>query len=911
MKKVLKRLVAIVAVLVSLFCVMTPRALAANGEYTKPECEGVFQDLTCTSLDHIAAFMTAAYDIFVDRWLDIEPSTFDYEYIGSPGHALHEAWNTLRTLANAAFAILLIFVVLSQVTGIGISNYGIKKMMPRLVTGVLMVNLSYFICQGAIDLSNLVGSGLGSLFEDLIIDSIPPEIGFSVSGGTALKTMIVAVISALVIKAKSSWSKIIMLVILGVIVVAVAVFMLFVVAVVRQALCILLVTFSPIAFVCYMLPGTKSIFDKWFSMFKGVLFAYPICSLMIYGGSYAGSVIYGTWIDNGDYSEMLRNLSYLIITTVPYFFIPAVIMKSLAEAEGAVAKLGNFLKKNGRDAAMRTRRMTDLQRRADQKQQLARAGYKRNIHGKIVKKWRPKKLNENSSDGALRRNGKKVFNSILSYRDQLDAPYLRNVTRIKAEERRANSFRRQYQNMKDEELSNFYVFDSSNNKYVKVSSPLTNRQIRRGRTSDGRKIFRATVAKPNTAAGSSDFVESSAGDVKRMKQSIRARRLADVTGQEQNLETAAWRAQIKNDNLSTQQISDAMKQITTDDEHQLNSTQLSAYASALVADGVAGRDALEALLADSDVQKNVDAIRTIATGFTKTELNSIKKKNPILYNKIMAIREDTNGTLNVGDLSRDSNFAVTEGQLDGFSPKHLSEMDASAQKRLVDDLLNTVSADAKDLNNPRAVKAVGLAEGALGNAEIRAMMSSEQVANLEQIVNMRKTAVEAISAKTIRSDRSALDATATASGSDYTTIPVEKVGDLFRKDFANTFLTESFKPGGNDGILDAMQNGFDTTRMESIVKAANAQLDEILRGKGLQSANLTAARDEIMRGVMEDVDKAVNEKSKKMVDQLEDSEKRAGTSKEDIEKKTDALKAQLGGPSSICDVLTQRINMRG
>ena len=138
MKKVLKRLVVVVTVLVSLFGVMTPRALAANGEYTKPECEGVFQDLTCTSLDHIAAFMTAAYDIFVDRWLDIEPSTFDYEYIGSPGHALHEAWNTLRTLANAAFAILLIFVVLSQVTGIGISNYGIKKMMPRLVTGVLM-----------------------------------------------------------------------------------------------------------------------------------------------------------------------------------------------------------------------------------------------------------------------------------------------------------------------------------------------------------------------------------------------------------------------------------------------------------------------------------------------------------------------------------------------------------------------------------------------------------------------------------------------------------------------------------------------------------------------------------------------------------------------------------------------------
>ncbi len=914
MKKILKRLATAVTVLVVLFGVMAPRAFAANGEYSKPECDGLFQDLTCTSLDHIAAFMTSAYEIFVDGWLEIDPATFDYEYVGSPGYALHTAWSTVRVLANGAFAILLIVVVLSQVTGIGISNYGIKKMMPRLVAGVLMVNLSYFICQGAVDLANIFGGGLGSLFEDLMIDSMPPDIGFSV-GNTALASIIIAVVSFLVIKVKGLGTKIILLAILGVLAVLLAVFMLFVIMVVRQALCILLVVFSPIAFVCYMLPGTKGIFDKWFSMFKGVLFAYPICSLMIYGGSYAGAVIYGTWVDNGDYAEILRNLSFLIISTIPYFFIPSVIMKSLAEAESAVAKIGSFLKKNGRDAAMGTRFMTNLHRRADQDQQLARAGYKRK-GGKIVKKWSPKEMEINGSDGALRRNGKRLFNSLARAHNNtnayLSAPYLKNVARIKAEERRANSFHRQYDDMRNRDL---YVFDPTadggRGKYVKVSGHVTNRQIRLGRTADGRKLFCATKTKGlNLSSGSSDFRDAGAGDVERIRNTVRALRASNLASQEQNLEIAAWRAQIKNDNLSAQQVSDVMKQITTDENKKFDSAQLSAYTSALVADGVAGRDALEALLADSDVQKNVDAIKSIAEGLTPSELDSIKKKNPILYNKIMAIREDKNGTLNVGDLSHDNNFRITEKQLDGLSPKHLSEMDASAQKRVVEDLLNAVAADPNEVNNPRIIKALGLAEGALGNAEIRATMSSEQVANLEQIVNMRKTAVEAAAAKTMRSDRAALDATATAGSKDYSTMNPEQVGTSFREDFANTFLKESFKPGGNEGILGAM-GGYDTTRMEAIVKAANAQLDEILRGKGLHGAELTAARDDIMRGVMEDVDKAVNEKSSRLISQLRADERAAGTSDGDIQKKVDALRSKLGGTESICDVLTQRINLRG
>lgn len=902
MKKLFKRFALIAITFVAVFGIFAPRSFAANGEYSKPECGGFFQNLTCTSLDHIASFMTMAYESFVDQFLEISPATFDYEYAGSPGYALHTAWSNVRGLANIAFGIMLFIVVLSQITGIGISNYGVKKMLPRMIAGIIMVNLSYLICQGAIDLANIFGTGLGSMFEDLMIDSIPPEINFSGSS-TALTALIIGVVSFLVITAKGLGTRIIILVILGIVAILLAVFMLFVISVVRQALCILLVVFAPVAFVCYMLPGTKSIFSKWFSMFKGVLFAYPICSLLIYGGSYAGAVIYGTWTDAGSYAEILRNLSFLLIATVPYFFIPSVIMKSLGAAESAMMRLNGFLQKNGRGALRRRRWMTDLERRADQNRQLARAGYKRSWLG-FGNKITPKKQTINANDNKATKFAKRAYNATLRARNVVapSAPYVKNAVRIQSEERRVNAYRKSYKKkLKDaenKERSNYYVLDPATNKFKKVTAPLTNAQIKSGEF-NGQRLYRAKVENPNLGS-SADFEKTSEGELSRFKSSVRAGKRAVAesryTDIERNLETAAWRAQIKNDNLSVTQVSDAMKKMAADPK-TMNPVQLSAYASELVADGAAGRDALEALLADKKVQENVTAIKAIADGMTQAELNSISKKNPILSNKIKQIRDKSNsgGTLNVGDLSVDKNFAITERQLDGLSPKHLAEMDLSAQRRVVEDLLSSVEADAKELHSPRTIKALALAEGALDNAAIRSTMSPEQVANLEHIKNIRRTAVESEAAKTIRSDRAALKPS-----SYYQGLSTEAVGKEFRNDFKDTFLKENVRPGGNDGVLAALTSasGCDTIRMEAITKAANAQLDEILRGKGLSGKELTNARDDIMRGVIEDMDKAIRGKSKTLINAATDDNAK------------NALRQRSDSATSICDVITQRINMR-
>ena len=63
-----------------------------------------------------------------------------------------------------------------------------------------------------------------------MIDSIPPDISFQVGGSTALKTIIVAVVGALVIMTKGLGSRFVLLLFCGFIAIVLAVIVLFIVS---------------------------------------------------------------------------------------------------------------------------------------------------------------------------------------------------------------------------------------------------------------------------------------------------------------------------------------------------------------------------------------------------------------------------------------------------------------------------------------------------------------------------------------------------------------------------------------------------------------------------------------------------------------------------------------------------------
>ena len=319
--------------------------------------------IVCPLITTGAEMVQTTYEGMVVPFLRMDPKLF-----GSDG-GTYNAWNVFRNLANIAFVIVFLIVIFSQLTGYGIDNYGIKKILPKLVVAAILINMSYIICQLAIDIANIIGGGIGALFTgigDQIASASPTvctangadacrAVSANTSGGAGSWIAIIAVVIAITAVALLAIGpQILIPVLLAIISFVIAVFFLFVILGVRQALAVILVAFSPLAFLCYMLPNTKKIFDKWFTTLKGILLAYPICSAMVYGGDMVAKIIlsnYGT--EATDLASMTPILSAGVVAIAPIFLIPGTIKKSMAGIGALSARLQGGLTHRARGAANR------------------------------------------------------------------------------------------------------------------------------------------------------------------------------------------------------------------------------------------------------------------------------------------------------------------------------------------------------------------------------------------------------------------------------------------------------------------------------------------------------------------------------------------------------------------------------
>ncbi len=197
---------------------------------------------------------------------------------------LKTIWGNVLNLANIVFVIAFFVVILSQATSIGISNYGIKKMLPRMIAAAILVNLSYYICIFAVDISNAVGAGLDGLLMSALPDAKKEAIGAihwqTVIGGAIALSAGIAFAPAIV-AAAISFAVPALLAVLTTLVVLIA----------RYALLTILIVLSPLAFVAFILPGTEDLFNKWRKTFVTLLVFYPMVTLLFVGSKVAASII--------------------------------------------------------------------------------------------------------------------------------------------------------------------------------------------------------------------------------------------------------------------------------------------------------------------------------------------------------------------------------------------------------------------------------------------------------------------------------------------------------------------------------------------------------------------------------------------------------------------------------------------
>jgi hypothetical protein len=262
------------------------------GEPQPRECDlGKFGWALCPILTGLDSMLGGAYAWVESNFLQIQ---LDFYRVDS---GTYEAWAIFRNIANILFVVFFLVVIFSQVTSVGISNYGIKKMLPEIIMAAILINISFFVVQAMIDASNIVGFQIKSLLENIV--SAGPAVGgvglmenlTSILGATAIVAGVAVGGTLIAMTLMGGLSALLAAVLLFLLAAAIGVLILFLLLVVRQVGVIILVVLAPLAFAARILPNTQPLFRNWWKMITTLLLVYPICGLVIGGGKMAGRII--------------------------------------------------------------------------------------------------------------------------------------------------------------------------------------------------------------------------------------------------------------------------------------------------------------------------------------------------------------------------------------------------------------------------------------------------------------------------------------------------------------------------------------------------------------------------------------------------------------------------------------------
>ncbi len=303
--------------------------------------------IICPAVFGLREFTDNMYEV-IEPLIQVDSSIVSQ--MGSNDSSLFQAWNTFRSIANIIFVILFIFIIFSQLTGFGIDNYGIKKMLPKLIITAILVNLSFIICALAIDLSNVIGASIKQLLEslgsmtmrngDVVTNAIDAQQHFV--GEIVSWFVIAGTITGFAIALEGF--AIVIPILLFLLVTAISIIFAMIVLGLRQAFVVMLIVLSPIAIAFSVLPNTEKIFKRWLEAIKGILIIYPVIGALLGAGYLTASILYSS--DTGIIMTIVAGL----LTVIPYFMIPSLTRKSIDGIGKIGERIGNLSNRAGRGA---------------------------------------------------------------------------------------------------------------------------------------------------------------------------------------------------------------------------------------------------------------------------------------------------------------------------------------------------------------------------------------------------------------------------------------------------------------------------------------------------------------------------------------------------------------------------------
>ncbi len=280
---------------------------------------------------------------------------------------IYLAWVIMRNISNVAFIVAFLVIIYSQLTSVGISNYGVKKMLPRLVIAAVLVNLSFTFCAVLLDLSNVTGYAFQDAF--MGIKNTISTVGENTGVGWTWSEVIVMILSngALaggVVATVAMGSELLPLALSALVGIGLVLLLVLLIMAARQALIVILIIISPLAFVCYLLPGTEKWFKKWRDLFFTMLVFFPAFAVVFGGAQLAGIIIIQNATGaNGGIMQILG----MVVQVIPLALTPIILKLS----GGVLGKFAGFVNDKNKGLYDRTKNYAKDRRETIKNKKLA------------------------------------------------------------------------------------------------------------------------------------------------------------------------------------------------------------------------------------------------------------------------------------------------------------------------------------------------------------------------------------------------------------------------------------------------------------------------------------------------------------------------------------------------------------
>jgi hypothetical protein len=341
-------------------------------------------------------------------WIDdriISMLSVDNKYYNDDQGRVKGAWANIRNVAYVVLIPVMLLMVIGTALQLSfVDPYTVKRAMPRLITAVVFISLSYDICRILIEITDVVGRGIAGLIaapfggmDALTLDSIfNPGLGsatlaLGVLGGLAYGTTryaksgqksVFELISGQI--AVAGWISIA----IGIGIVALTMLTIFLLLSVREMMIVFLVVISPVAIIAWIFPGNDKPWKLWWGTFNKLLLLFPIIMGFIAVGRAFASIV--ATADNAD--PVFGTLIKLVAVVGPYFFIP----KAFQMAGGAFANIAGIVNNREKGIFDRARK-----KQGDFRERAAKNALSNNkFRGAPEGSWRAR-MNKRAQDAAL------------------------------------------------------------------------------------------------------------------------------------------------------------------------------------------------------------------------------------------------------------------------------------------------------------------------------------------------------------------------------------------------------------------------------------------------------------------------------------------------------------------------------